>query len=323
MLKYIIKNLLQFLALTILVSVMLFGLLKVMPADPVQMMLPPGLSGEDFDLAYETMHRRLGLDKGYFHQYLSWMGNTLRGDFGYSSMQKRPVIDAIKEPLRNTVMLNILVILLQISISLPVGILCAVRRGEAYDKFWCWFSMLGNSTPWVFVGLFLIAIVALKFRGLPAGGMPLSVYGKDFAYYLSWLKHMILPALSLTLLSIAGTIRYVRNAILESMCQDYIRTARSKGLSEKVVIYSHALRSSLIPISTATVGTMLTVFSWSAIIEVVFAWNGIGHVLVQALHKADFSMVIALNILIFIIAISANLVVKISYGLIDPRIELV
>lgn len=322
MLKYVVKRLLMLIPVIVLVSIMLFVLLKAMPGDPVRMMLPPGLTGEDFDRAYEIMYKKLLLDKSYAHQYVAWFSNMLKGDFGYSSMQNRPVIDAIKEPLRNTVVLNILVITLQICISLPVGIHCAVKRGSLFDKFWQVFSLVGYSMPSFFIGLSLIYIVALKLRFLPPGGMPLSVHGKDAAYYLSWLKYMILPALSLTFISIAGTIRYVRNAMLEAMNQDYIRTARSKGLSEKVVIYSHAFRNALIPISTITIWTIFSVFSGSAITETVFAWNGIGHVLVKALQNRDFSLVITLNMLTSVIAITANLVADVSYGLIDPRIKL-
>lgn len=322
MLRYIIKRFLLLIPVLFMVTVMLFGVLKAMPGDQVRMMLPPGLTGEALDQAYDAMYSRLGLDKSYPQQYLIWISNVFQGDFGWSSQQNRPVIDAIKEPLQNTVVLNIFVIILQLAITLPVGIMCAVRRGSIFDKFWQVFSLVGFSMPSFFIGLSLIFIFAINLKWLPPGGMPLSAHGKDFAYYMSWFRYMTLPILTLTILNLAGSIRYVRNAMIDALGQDYIRTARSKGLSEKVVIYSHAFRNALIPISTIMIGTIFSVFAGSAITETIFAWNGIGHVLVRALTNRDFAMVITLNLLSATIAITANFVADITYGLVDPRIKL-
>ena len=322
MFKFIIKRFILLIPVLFLVTLMLFSVLKAMPGDQVRMMLPPGLSGESLDMAYEAMHKKLGLDKSFPQQYLLWVGSVAQFDFGWSSMQNRPVVDAIREPLRNTVVLNIFVIILKLIVVLPVGIRCAVKRGSMFDKFWQVFSLIGFSMPTFFIGLSLIFIFAINLKILPPGGMPLSVHGTGFAYYVSWLRYMTLPVFTLTIIGIAGSIRYVRNAMIEALSQDYIRTARSKGLSEKVVIYSHAFRNALIPISTIMIWTIFSVFAGSAIIETVFAWNGIGYVLVQSLNNRDFAMVITLNLLSAFIAISGNFVADITYGLIDPRIKL-
>jgi len=301
---------------------MLFAILKMMPGDPVRMMLGPGLRAEQYNAAAAVMRVKLGLDKSYPEQYFRWINNTLHGDLGWSTMHNRPVKDAIAEPMRNTVVLNIFVIILQLSITLPVGIMCAVKRGSRFDSFWQVFSLVTYSMPSFFVALSLIYVIAIRLQLLPSGGMPLTAYGKDTAYYLSWLRYMILPITTLVIISLAGTIRYVRNAMIDALSQDYIRTARSKGLAEKVVIYSHAFRNALIPISTIMIFSIFSLFSGSAITETVFAWPGIGRVLVQALQNRDFMLVSTMNLFFASLSITANFVADITYGLVDPRIKL-
>ena len=323
MLRYIIKRLISLIPVIIIISVLLFALLKMMPGDPVRLMLGPGLRAEEYRAAEIVMREKLGLDRSYPEQYLLWIRNTLQGELGWSTLHNRPVVEAIKEPMRNTVILNVVVILLQLSITLPVGIMCAVKRGSRFDSFWQVFSLITYSMPSFFVALSLIYIIAFRFRLLPPGGMPLSTtVGTGATFYISWLRYMALPAITLTIISLAGTIRYVRNAMIDALSQDYIRTARSKGLKEKVVIYSHAFRNALIPISTIVVFSVFSLFSGSAITETVFQWNGIGRVLVRALNNRDFMLVSAMNLFFATLGISAQLVADITYGLVDPRIKL-
>ncbi|MDP3486919.1 MAG: ABC transporter permease, partial [Bacillota bacterium] len=264
MLRYIIKRLISLIPVVVLVSIMLFLLLKIMPGDPVRMMLGPGLKAEQYKAAEAVMRDKLGLDKSYPEQYFKWIGNTLSGELGWSSLYNRPVKDTIREPMKNTVILNIFVIILELAITLPVGIMCAVRRGSRFDRFWQVFSLVTYSMPSFFIGLTFIYFISIRLKLLPPGGMPLTAYGKDFAYYVSWLRYMALPIITLTVISLAGTIRYVRNAMIDALSQDYIRTARSKGLAEKVVIYSHAFRNALIPISTIVIFSVFALFSGSA-----------------------------------------------------------
>jgi len=322
MLRYIIKRLLALIPVLILVTVLLFIILKLMPGDPVRMMLGPDLKADQYAQAEAAMREKLGLDKSYPEQYVRWIRNTLSGELGWSTMNNRPVKDAIAEPMKNTVILNIFVIILQLSTTLPIGIMCAVKRGTKFDRFWQVFSIFTYSMPSFFIGLCLIFILAIRLKLLPPGGMPLTIHGKDTAYYISWLRYMVLPVVTLTIISLAGTIRYVRNAMIDALSQDYIRTARSKGLAEKVVIYSHAFRNALIPISTIIIFSIFGLFSGSAITETVFAWNGIGHVLVKALNGRDFMLVSIMNVFFTTLSITAAFVADITYGLIDPRIKL-
>jgi peptide/nickel transport system permease protein len=306
----------------IAITIIIFGMVKAMPGDPAEMMIDPALKEEQRIEAYNAIREKLGLDQPMPVQYVKWLASTVQGDLGWSVMNNRPVKEVILEPLKNTIILNLFVTFFEIAIVLPVGVAMAVKRGSFVDRFWQVFSLVGYSMPSFFIGLSLIYLLALKLRWLPPGGMPLTAYGKDFAYYISWIKYLILPTLSLTIISIAGSIRYVRNAMIDSLSQDYIRTARSKGLPEKVVIYSHAFRNALIPISTIIIMSIFAMLSGSAITEQVFAWKGIGHTLVLALNARDYMLVIALNLLSTMLAITANIVADITYGIVDPRIKL-
>lgn len=322
MFRYIIKRFISLIPVILIVSIMLFGLTKMMPGDPAKHMINPGLKAEQFNAAYKAMRKKLGLDDSYFVQYFRWIANTAKGDFGWSSLYNRPVRDAVAGPMKNTIILNILVIILDLGITIPIGILCAVKRGSFFDRFWAVFSLATYSMPSFFVALTLIFFIAITLKLLPAGGMPISAYGKDFSYYVSWLKYMALPAITLVIIGLAGTIRYVRNAMLDALSEDYIRTARSKGLSEKVVIYSHAFRNALIPISTIFIWTIFSLFSGAAITETIFAWDGIGRVLVRAVSNRDIMLVCTMNMFFSLLSIAANFVADLTYGFIDPRIKL-
>lgn len=322
MLKFIVTRLISLIPVVFMITLILFGVLKMMPGDQAAMMINPALRAADREEAYQAARIRLGLDKPLPTQYFMWLANTARGDFGWSTSHNRPVGDAVKEPFRNTVILNFFVIIFQLSITIPIGIVTAVRRGSIVDKFFQTASLITYSMPSFFVGLSLIFLIAINLRLLPAGGMPLKLGAADLNYYISWLRHMALPVTTLVIIGLASTIRYVRNAMLDALGQDYIRTARAKGLSEKVVIYSHAFRNALIPISTIMIWAIFSLFSGSAITETIFAWNGIGKVLVDALNNRDFMLIITLNLFFSGLSLMANFVADITYGLIDPRIKM-
>ena len=322
MLKFIITRLVSLIPVVFMITLILFTVLKMMPGDQAAMMINPGLRAADRELAYQDAVRRLGLDQPLTTQYFRWIYNSARRDFGWSSSHNRPVREAVREPFRNTVLLNFFVIIFQLSITIPIGILCAVRRGSIIDKFFQTASLVTFSMPSFFVGLSLIFLIAINLRLLPAGGMPIRIGTTPIEFYISWARHMVLPVTTLVIIGLAGTIRYVRNAMLDALGQDYIRTARAKGLSEKVVIYSHAFRNALIPISTIMIWTIFSLFSGAAITETIFAWNGIGKVLVDALNNRDFMLIITLNLFFSGLSLMANFISDITYGLIDPRIKI-
>jgi peptide/nickel transport system permease protein len=272
---------------------------------------------------YEAMFRRLGLDRPIYIQYFSWLYNFLfLGDFGYSSVFNRPVVDVISEPLKNTIILNLSVNFVYLLVALPVGIKMAVKRGSLFDNSWQVFSLAAFSIPSFFLALSLIFIFSVTLGWLPISGMPNTLFLEGWDLFVGWIRHLTLPVTTLVIISLAGAIRYIRNAMIDALSQDYIRTARSKGLSEKVVIYSHAFRNALIPISTIIVGVVFTLFAGAAITETVFAYNGIGRLLVQAVVARDRMLIISMNMLFAFVNVTAILAADIVYGLIDPRIKL-
>jgi peptide/nickel transport system permease protein len=206
-------------------------------------------------------------------------------------------------------------------ISIPVGIKSAVKKDSMTDRGWQVFSLFGMSMPTFFIGLTLIFLLASRAKLFPYGGMPYEAPG-TFGYYLSYLKYLVLPVTTLTIGALAGTIRYVRGSMLEALSKDYIRTARSKGLREKVVIYTHAFRNALIPVVTIMSFSIIGLFGGSAITEKIFVWNGIGTVLITALNNKDFNVVLVLDMFYAVLALVANIIMDISYALVDPRVKL-
>ena len=323
MVKYVIKRIIILIPVLIGISIILFTISKMMPGDPVRMMLPTNIRVDHYDAAYDVMHRKLGLDKHVVEQYFRWMYNIIvEGDLGYSSIFSRPVSECIGEPLKNTIILNVFINILYLVIALPVGIKMAVKRGSLFDNGWQVFSLAAYSVPSFFLALSLIFIFAIYLGWFPMSGMPNEALLEGADLYIAWARHLVLPVVTLTIISLAGAIRYIRNAMIDALSQDYIRTARSKGLSEKVVIYSHAFRNALIPVSTIIVGVVFSLFAGAAITEAVFSYNGIGRLLVTAVRSRDTMLVISMNLIFSVINVTAVLVADIVYGLIDPRIKL-
>ena len=317
MIKYSIKRIFSLIPVVFAISIILFGLTKIMPGDPVNMMIPTSAKPEQKEQLRKEITEQLGLDKSLPEQYFAWVSNVAKGDLGYSTWKNDDVKNVIADPLKNTVILNFFVLLLSLSISILAGIRSAIKKNSIIDQFWQVFSLVCMSVPTFFIGLCLVYVFALTLKWLPSNGMP-----SDLNNIGEWVRYMILPVLTLTITSLAGTIRYVRNAMLDALSQDYIRTARSKGLSEKVVVYSHAFRNALIPIVTVVIAQISNLFSGSMITEAVFVWNGLGQVLLTALNRRDGFLVIAMNMFYAIVYLASNFIADITYALVDPRIKL-
>lgn len=320
MLRYIVKRILSLIPVVFIISIILFGLIKVMPGDPAKLMVQGGRP-ETYDARVEAARESLGLDKDVVTQYVRWMGNLAHGDLGMSSTYHTEVKNVVAEPLKNTVFLNIFVLIFSLGISIFVGIRSAVKKGSVFDQFWQVFTLIGMSVPTFFLGLCLIFIFSFKLGWLPSFGMPEQGLSTG-AYILSWIKHLILPVVTLTVIQLAGTMRYVRNAMLEVLNLDFIRTARSKGLSQKVIIYSHAFRNALIPVVTIVITQIGMLFSGSMITESVFKWNGLGYILLQGLNARDIWLVASMNLFYVVIYLVSNFIADITYALVDPRVKL-
>ncbi len=293
-----------------------------MPGDPVALMLPEDLTPQQYEEQYEAMYKKLGLDKNIVVQYFSWITGIFSGDFGYSNTYNRPVSLVIGEPMRNTVILNLGVNFLYLIIAIPVGIICATKRGSLFDGGWQTFSLITHSIPSFFLAILLIYVFSINLGWLPMGGMPNATMLSGTQLFTEWVRTLLLPTITLTIISLAGAVRYVRNAMIDALSQDYIRTARSKGLSEKIVIYKHAFRNALIPVSYIIVGTLFSLFAGSAIIESVFGYNGIGSLIITAVFNRDNGLIITLNLFYALISLVSVLVADIIYALADPRIKL-
>lgn len=318
MIRYIFKRFINLMPVIIVISICLFGIIKLTPGDSVGSNLDPRATAEQKAAERE----RLGLNDKIHIQYFKWAGRTIKGDFGESSLYKKPVKEVVPKFIWNSFMLNVSVYIFAFLISIPVGIICAVKRNSKTDSFWTVFSIIGISAPSFFFGLILIYIFSIKLDILPINGMITTGSTETgLARIKDIIYHMVLPAIVLTIGSLASLVRYVRTSMIDVISQDYIRTARSKGLKEKVVIYRHAFRNALIPIVTLVGLTIPGLFSGAVILEKVFVWPGIGNVLMDAISNRDYNLVMALNMFFAMLTLAGNLLADIGYALVDPRIK--
>lgn len=315
MFKYIVRRILQAIPLLIIVSIITYTIINLAPGDPIYMFVNPD-TADVMDV--EALRHDLGLDKPLPVRYLIWLGNILKGDFGTSFQQSRPVSDLIKELLPNTVILALCSTLLSFLIAIPAGIISAVKRNTPVDYFFSTVSFIGVSLPSFWFGLMLLLLFSLKLRWLPTGGMR-----ENFDYFDLWdrIRHLILPTIVLGFGSMASKMRYMRGSMLEVIRQDYIRTARSKGLSERIVIFKHALRNSLLPIITMLGLIIPGLVSGAAIIESVFSWPGIGRMSVMATFSRDYPVMMGGIMMGSVLTILGSLIADILYALADPRIK--
>ena len=266
-------------------------------------------------------------------RYFRWLGfapfydgrysGLIQGDFGSSVVYGKPVVEVIKAPLLNTVFLNLFVAVAALAITIPLGIFCAVKKGSKRDLAVQVGTIIGYSMPVFITAILFIWLFAVKLDIFPVSGM--SSVGKDytgFRAFLDKLYHFALPLIVMTFCSLGGMTRYVRAAMVEALRLDCVRTARAKGLRERLVVKSHAWRNALIPVVALVIGWLLGVFSGSIMIENIFGINGIGKVYFDALTAGDNEIVLAMQMFYVLLALVGNLLVDLAYGLVDPRVRL-
>jgi peptide/nickel transport system permease protein len=311
--RYIVRRVMLMLPVAFLASVILFMLLKLTPGDPVLIILGERATAEN----YQALRTDLGLDDPYPVQYARWIAHIAQGDLGKSLRNGAPVRDEIVERLPATFQLGIASIVLGLAVALPLGILSAVFRRSALGFAATAFSQVGVALPGFFVGLILIYVFALRLGWFPPGS-----YANFSDNPLEWLRRLVLPALTLSLFGAATQTRFIRSGLLETLHQDYIRTARAKGFPESAVILRHALRNALIPSITLLGLQFGAILEGAFIVEFVFAWPGIGRLGFQALGARDYPTVQAVVFLAVFLFLFANLIVDIAYAYLDPRISL-
>ena len=327
MVRFILKRLFFIIVVAFMVSVFIFILFRSMPIDPVDIFLPPeqaaGMMPEELALRRAEIIETMGLDRSNFVQYWHWLFQSIQGNFGISMETRQPVLDHISSPMLNTVIINIMNLFIVFLITIPVGIRAAIKRGKLFDNSALVASIVGISIPNFLFGLILIVMLAVIFPIFPMFGMASSMPPEagTMAWYLDRLRFMILPLTTMVLTGMAGMIRYVRSAMIDALNMDCVRTARAKGLGEKIVIYSHAFRNALIPIITVMTGWFIAIFSGSMIIEITFAWRGMGQIMLSALQLQDIAVSMTVTVFYALVAFVGLLVMDLTYAIVDPRIR--
>jgi len=326
MLKFILRRILYIFLVLILVSFFIFLIYQMMPGDPALIWMEgreQELTPAQWEEARAEIVRTMGLDRPIPIRFGLWLGAMIQGDFGISLASRLPVIEVVRAPMFNTIVMNILNLILVFSFTVPAGIYCAIRRGKVFDNAALVFSMIGLSIPTMVFALILIVLFAVLIPIFPTFGMA-SVLPPErwtIAFFLDRLFYMALPLATMVLTSLAGMLRYMRSAMIDTLNMDFIRTARSKGLLEKTVIFTHAFRNALIPVITIMTAWFIGIFGGSVVIERLFLWNGMGDLFMTALLGRDLGVAMSLSVFYSLIAYIGWLFMDIAYVLVDPRIR--
>lgn len=304
--RYIIRRLLQSLIVVFGVSIVAFGML-FMTGDPTEVIL--GDATDRMSVAQiEEFRVKMGFDRPWYVQYASFVGNALQGDFGYSFIRHQPAYEVITDKLPATIKLASFAFVLSLIISIPLGVLSAIRPHRPLDNIATVLALIGQSIPSFWLGILLIMFFGVYLKWLPISGSG------------TW-AHIIMPGITLAAFPIARNMRLTRSSMLDFMQRDFVRTARAKGISENRVIYAHVLRNSLLPIVTSIGLELGFLLGGSVITETIFGWPGVGREIVAAIGSKDFYVVQAGVIMLALIFAGVNLLIDLTYSLIDPRIR--
>lgn len=322
MTAYLLRRILLLIPLMFGITLITFTVIHLAPGEPVemQMAMNPKVGKE----ARERLQKFYGLDKPLHVQYITWLKQLSRLDFGRSfSSDNRPVLDKIKERLPVTLSLNIVALLIEFGLAIPIGVLAAVHRNTLLDKGITVFVFLGFAVPTFWLALLLMYLFGVKLNWLPISGLHTLGYEAYswFGQLLDLSKHLVMPILVASFGSLAGVSRYMRSAMLQVIEQDYITTARAKGLSERVVIWKHALRNALLPLITLVGFSLPGLIGGSVIFETIFSIPGMGQLFYQGVMARDYPIVMGILVIGAFLTLLGNLLADISYALADPRIR--
>ena len=306
---YIVRRVLQTIPVVLGVTALVYFIL-FQTGDPTFLMVSTDASREEV----ERIRRELGFDQPWYIQYIHFLGRAVRGDFGVSLRQGQPVFNIILERYPATLELTFAAMFIALALALPLGVISATRRNSAFDNFAMAFALVGQSTPVFFLGIILLFVFGGLLGWFPIGGRGRGELGDE-------LRHLILPAITLGTFSVARNARLVRSTLLEVLGQDYVRTARAKGLAERVVIWQHALKNALIPVVTVVGLEFGTLLGGAVITETVFAWPGVGSLVIRAIGQKDFPVVVGTVTVLSVSFVLINLIVDLLYGYLDPRVR--
>ena len=315
--QYIIKRVLLLIPTILLVTIIVFALIRVIPGDPALLVLvgPTG-EGTFTEEQLQEMQRRLGTDRPVYEQYGMWMWGVLRGDLGDSIFYERPVVDQLGEAVPVTLELAVLGMLLSFIVAVPLGVVAALKQDTFVDHIAGLISFTGIGIPTFVVGVLIIYLLVTLFGWLPPLG-----YADLWVDPAKNLQQMIFPAVALAFYNLAFTARVTRSSMLEVLREDYIRTARSKGLAERVVIFLHGLKNACLPVITVSGWQLARLMGGTVIIESIFLVPGMGRLLVESIFQRDYPLIQVEVLVIAAMILFVNLVVDIGYGLLDPRIR--
>ena len=320
MLFYLVRRLLQLVPLLLFISALIFALLYAMPGDPLYRMLEdiPNLRPQD----YERLRKLYGFDDPFYVQYWKWLWQLIQLNPGYSREYGQPVFDIVWPAMKNTLVLTVSAVVIGKALAILLGIFSAVRQYSIGDYILTAVTFIAYSVPAFWLGLMMIIAFSVKLGWLPTSG----IVNADLApgsweATMDWLKHLILPVAVLAISEIIQVQRFMRSSMLEVLRQDYLTTARAKGLSEQAVITRHALKNALIPVVTIIAVTMPRVVGGSTVVETVFAYPGMGRLLYTSIMGNDFVIAMTVVMIIAVTVVFFNLLADIIYAWLDPRIR--
>lgn len=313
MIRFLGFRLLSMVIALIGVSTVVFALIHMIPGDPIRKSMGTRFNQQ----LYDQRRAAAGLDRPIVEQYLSWMGRAVRGDLGQSFRNNRQVTDVVLERLPATLSLAVAALTIALLIALPVGIVSAVRSGSKLDYAATAASQVGVSVPDFWAGIMYILLFALTLQWLPPSG-----YASPFDDPVQWLRHLILPAITVGLVSGSILTRFVRSAVLEALNQDYVRTATAKGLSDRQIVRSHVLPNAAIPIVTVVGLQLGFLLGGVVVVETIFAWPGIGRLALQAVGDRDYTVLQGAVLYLAATFLVVNFLVDVLYAVLDPRAEL-
>jgi peptide/nickel transport system permease protein len=317
--RYILRRLLIAIPTLLVISFVVFAILAIAPGDPLaQFAVNPAVPPE----VRANIRRSLGLDQPWPIRYVMWLLSALQGNLGYSFASKVPVMDLLMLKLPNTLAVLGVAYVLSVILALPIGVVSAVKRYSVFDHAATTFAFIGFSVPTFFTGILLILLFSVKLRWLPfIYDSSVRVSLTDPASFLPQLRQSIMPIAVLTLFQTATLARFMRSEMLEHLPLDYVRTARAKGISERLVVLRHVFRNSLIPVVTLVALGVPTVFAGALITEQIFAIPGIGALLISAINNSDTPVVMGATFIFAVLVVLFNLVADVLYGVLDPRIR--
>ena len=337
MTKYVLRRIAYLVLVFFIVSFLMYCLYNLVPEDPARNQLEAqkkSLKPDVYQRMYLELREEMGLDDSLVIRYARWMGlapqkqsgkldGLLEGNLGKSNYFKKDVIEVVQGPIGNTVFINIFSTILALGITIPLGIYCAVHKGGKVDSFTQVFTIIGYSIPIYITALVFIYIFAVLLGWFPVSGMgtPGAEYTGMKAFW-DKLYYISLPLIVMTFASLGGMTRYVRAAMIDALSMDHIKTARAKGVKEKVVIYSHAWRNALLPVITLIIGWFLSIFSGSVLIENTFNLNGMGKLYITALNNHDWVLTLGIQMFYTVVSLVGALIIDLSYGLVDPRVRI-